>query len=1129
MSPDEMQLQASDPNYSVWVSASAGSGKTTVLTNRVLRLLLEGNAPGKIVCITYTKIAAAEMLARISKRLSRWMVCAEQELIADLTALCGEPPNQDYLRKARLLFLQLQEAEPGLQVQTIHSFCQSVLERFPLEASVTPGFTVLDDAMQKEILRECKSELYARIISEDDKLLLAASESLSYWGEIGTEKILDSIISERTLLERWLLQTDKHSLSELLQKIQNQDYDIAQCKSKLHSYIEQNRDAIDALCECLKAGTETDIKRGECVSYFLSNLNDNFAFDAVCKSLLDDKEFKPKSKLITKKLCENNPSSEIALNLLAENISVCLDELRTARAVIDSAVVSIIAHAFLTLYRQYKRERSLLDYDDLIQESLRLLSNEHVVPWVLFKLDDAINHLLLDEAQDTSPQQWHLVRIIIREIILSAGDGTRCRSFFIVGDKKQSIYSFQGADPHEYVAMQQELEELCKLYHYPFIVVPMNISFRSAPAVLNAVDVALSGDETLRGVLSDKKLHHIPFRDKAIGLVEMWPAAHSQKVKFPEWQLPDHMALPERGDAVLAQRITASIQHWLDTGRVLASSGHRIEPQDILILVRRRSGLMPILTRLLKDRGIPVSGIDRLILSDHLAVQDMLSLAAFLLNPEDDLSLCEILKSPLFGLDDAALIRICAGRGALSVWQRLQAEGDFKQVALRLQDWLAKADYYTPYQLFSHVLYLCDGKKSYDARMGNEAVEVLGIFLSTVLEYEDLHPAEASLQHLLEWMRGSRLEVKREMEEAGNVVRIMTVHGAKGLEAPIVILPDTSGLPNFKHIMFHVDDKGKLWFLRSLKNCPSFLRPACKKQRELAMQEYYRLLYVAMTRAKDELYIAGVKPSQQKIPEDSWYETIRTAFAGDAGTVELKWHEAYPMLPFEMEEDAILFQRSNSGEIMIAGYKEQPTAVREDRLPGFFAEPPSIEAVPVFQNPSRLYRTPPAGPSAGLNSETIRKAADRGNLIHRILELMPVEHASMRQRFVNHYLEAYVPQWSAESRKQVVEEIMELLRQPEISLLFGAQGMTEVPVVGALPDGKRFSAQIDRLYIGEREILLVDFKTGVVPEKKDIPQAYRVQMETYSNLMRPIYPDKTVKCMLVYTAGPTIFELENTV
>lgn len=1068
----EKSLSTLEPGRSVFVAANAGSGKTSLLTERVLALLLSGVRPGKILCLTFTNGAAAEMKTRISKALGAWVMMEEAALRTELEKLVPHVTG-DMLALARSLFAQVLDAQVGLRLQTIHGFCQSLLARFPLEAGVGTHLSVIDDTTQNALLKEARMQLFARAQTaggEEKKLLYDLVQRL---GEHNLKELLDEMVKQKKKLVRFIeaqnglpfairhlyraLGVAEHASFETLKQ------DHLKCDAPHMGRLEK-------IVEILMAGGKTDIKTASALRQWIGGTHDEQAALAYADYLLVDGRARDRRSFFGKKSLP--PEEELLLLAEQDHMAQFFAAYSALRDAAFTESLLSIGVRLVEIYDDLKNLHGYMDFDDQILAATRLLSQSRMSQWVMFKLDGGIDHVLVDEAQDTSPEQWEIVRALTDEFFSGKGREGKERSLFVVGDEKQSIFRFQGADPAGLATNRAYFLSRLGDAAMPSENVALIHSWRSAPEILTLVDKVFEGPARAGLTADGDAIQHQPKRDSAKGYVELWPVTQRDEVR--DWG----------ADAVLAHQLADAIGDYVKRG---------LRPGDIMVLVRRRKRFVHQLARALKRRNIPVAGVDRMNLLENIAVRDLLAFAQVLLFPEDELTLAALLKSPLFNVDEEALFELCHGREG-SLWQRL-AEEESAAYAL-LSEFRAKVDYVSPFELFAELLDARGYRRAITGRMGGEYDEVLDIFLEQALEYEQ--GATPSMQGFLAWIFGSESEIKRDMEHAGGLVRIMTVHGAKGMQARLVIVADTTGLPTQKERMqWH---GGAPLAATSSDSAGMAFKTAKEQEKALAQEEYRRLLYVALTRPEDMLIVCGAAyRSKTMVQEGSWYDLVAGAFA-EIGT------------------------RQADGRITLgAPHIAAAAAVQNQDARAF----PMLGVAPPEQDPprplapSQIVAAEPAAPSpvAGAHIQ-------KGVAIHRMLQYLPAISQDKREAVALSLAASAAPMLAAAEHAQLVSQVLAILDAPEYAPLFGEGSLPEVPISGMVGwRGRkvRVLGQVDRLYVTPGEVCIIDFKSGMrPPEAGKLPAAYLHQMALYAAVLKEIYPGRAVRAGLLWTAVPRL-------
>jgi ATP-dependent helicase/nuclease subunit A len=1136
LDPNVKQRHASDPLASVWVGASAGTGKTKVLTDRVLRLMLAGTVPSRILCLTFTKAAAAEMSNRISNTLARWATVSDTQLEDRLFDLTGERPDLEMRTRARRLFAQVVDCPGGMKIQTIHGFCQSLLRRFPLEADLAPQFDVMDERTADELLATARDMVLRHARQMPDSRLGQAVSRLTRdipQDEFGD--LLKTLAAERGRIRRIL---DRQGGIDATIEAVYRHLDVPPGIDEADVIREACHDdsfdhpALRTACRALATGTDKDVERGIAIQTFLDAAETRVERFQAFASLFLTKDGEPRKILLTKKPATAFPAAATALTTEAARLCAILERIRSAGVAAATAALLGLTDALLMTFEGLKTERARLDYDDLILSALHLLTKPGVASWVLFKLDGGLDHILIDEAQDTNPEQWQVVAALAEEFFSGLGARDTVRTLFAVGDEKQSIYSFQRADPAEFARMRGHFQQRVETAEGHWRKIDLEISFRSTAAVLQAVDAVFEQDVARDGVSIDIRtsIRHIPFRRGHAGLVELWPPVCPEQAEDPPaWTPPLARERADSPSARLAAVIADTIRDWLASDEMLPARGRPVRPGDIMVLVRRRTGFVEELVRALKDRSVPVAGVDRMVLTRQLAVMDLMALGGFLLLPEDDLTLATVLKSPLISLTEEQLFDLAQGRRD-RLWPALVARAESDLLFRPARDWLrrllAETDFIRPFELFARVLSApcpadpVSGRRAILKRLGPEAQDPLDEFLAACLTFERSHAP--SLQAFLHWMEASQAEIKRELEQGGDRVRIMTVHGSKGLQAPIVFLPDSMGMPKQSpRILWPDDPDGVPLFAPRRGQEDSICATARSRADRRRDQEYRRLLYVALTRSEDRLYICGWQ-GKQTPHDECWYRLAEQALH-DIGE------------PHEFDFTALCPQDGWTGKgWRLRGTQIVPAKddyITETILGGSAELPPWARAdAPVEPAPSR-----PLTPSRPDEAEPAVRSPlgsddgarfKRGTLVHTLLQTLPDLSPDQRPAACRRFLARPAHNLTPEAQEAIAAETLAVLDDPNFAPLFGPGSRAEVPVVGVVAD-RVLSGQIDRLLITDDAIWIVDYKTNRPPPKveADVSRVYLQQMAAYRAALADIYPGRPIRGFLLWTDGPRLMEL----
>ena len=1081
----EAQVQASDPSGSVWLSANAGSGKTKVLTDRVARLLLRGVAPQHILCLTYTKAAATEMQNRLFKRLGEWAMAPHNDLLKNLTELgVDDPQDADLIARARRLFARAIETPGGLKIQTIHSFCASLLRRFPIEAGVSPGFQEMDERvaklLQQDILEEialgpeCSTlDRVARLMSGEDLTKLTA--------ELATHRAhFDPPAGWSQICEAFDIPPDLDEV-EIINSVITPD----------------TPDLLTVLLTALRNGSKQDQGAAAKLAGFrvdapdLSILESVFLFGAKTKAPYAAKVGNFPTKDTQAKLADSLDD----INDLMQRV----EDARPGRLALAAARKTKALHdfagVFLSAYEAHKSKRGWLDFDDLILAARRLLTNPAVAQWVLFRLDGGIDHILVDEAQDTSPVQWDVIERLAQEF--TAGEGARVgveRTIFVVGDKKQSIYSFQGADPDGFDRMRDLFRTRMEQAQLPMSVLSLRYSFRSAVPVMRLVDdTFVNRPDHGLGEVPD----HIAFKDTMPGRVDLWP--NVEKVDAPdptEWFNPVDLLSEDHHNVRLARRIAQEISRMIGTATIPDEDKNhqpymrKVRAGDFLILVQRRSDLFHEIISACKDENLDIAGADRLRVGAELAVKDITAVLSFLSTPEDDLSLACALRSPLFSWSEGELHALAQPRPPKSyLWEALRKH---PCPALDiLNDLRNQTDFLRPYDLIERILTRHDGRRNFTARLGPEAEDGINALLTLALQYESTDIP--SLTGFLMWLASDEVSIKRQMDSGQDQIRVMTVHGSKGLEAPIVILPDTA--PRRASPLQEPDvllGDIPMWKTKS-DQMPETLLSAKQSAQAKRDNEKDRLLYVAMTRAEKWLIIASA--GEEK--DTSWYAEVAQGMA-HAGAAD---HD------FGFAEGGQGLRLEHGDWSKAPQEPEGSDAPKSVKLPEWAKNP--VAAPPVTLpalSPSKLGGEKSL---AGPEGQDEVAAMAYGTEVHLLLEHLP-----------NHPPERWAAiAGSLSTSAEALAEATQVLTNPELSMVFAPDTLAEVSLTADIKGLGQMFGTIDRLIITDEIVTAIDFKTNRnLPDKHfQTPEGILRQLGAYVEMLEQIYPNHRIGASIVWT------------
>ncbi|MGO9740293.1 MAG: double-strand break repair helicase AddA [Roseiarcus sp.] len=1092
------QTRASNPKASAWVSANAGSGKTHVLTLRVLRLLIEGVDPARILCLTFTKAAAANMAARVFKTLAKW-TALDDDALAQALAEIGAKPEPQTLARGRKLFARTIETPGGLKIQTIHAFCERLLHQFPFEANVPAGFRVLEEREADDLMREAR----ARAFTDAEPELAAAIERIAAKAGAGG---FDALIAETLKKRADIAAYGGHeAYRERLRA--RLGLKPGETEAELERAMREDGGGPGRWrqwAKALNAGVKTDKERATLLEGAAHMGADPRAQLAVYLDAFFTQKGPPRKILLTKGVAEKFRDFGDQLYDEQARLERLREKLRDAEALARSVDLMRVAETTMGEYARLENARGWLDFDDLVERALALIAKADAA-WVLYKLDKGIEHILIDEAQDTSRVQWQILERLSEEMLAGRGRTSRPRTLFAVGDEKQSIFSFQGAAPAMFETMRREFARRHAAAELPFERVSLHLSFRSSPWILKAVDRVFSLEQAWRGVSAgeDKAPPHGAFHANLPGLVEIWAPIQPDPEPEPEdWRMPLDAASRSEPATVLAERIAGVIADWLSPTSLERVVGkdktpRRIRAGDILVLVRSRGRFYEAMTRALRRRRIAFAGADRLKLRDHIAVNDLVSAGRAALCRDDDLALAEVLKSPLIGLCDDDLLEF-APRRAGSLAEALEASR-FRAAAAAIGLWRERARKLAPFDFYARLLGADGGRRALIGRLGPEAADAIDEFLALAFRFE--RNESPSLAAFLDAVANDETALKRDMEAEAAEVRVMTVHAAKGLEAPIVFLPDTASAPTGRHDPKWLEIEPAtpqrpalaLWAAKREEDSPA-LGAAREAAARAEAGEHRRLLYVAMTRAAERLVVAAHEGASGR-KQDCWYDLIRAGL-----------EDALAPHPAPWPADTVW----RFG----AGPPSPPTAETAAAAP--VAAPPAWLGLAAAEEtahaptaPSRVAATPGSTPER-------RRRQEAGRLAHALLQLLPDLAPAARAEAAARYLAAHGAGLDAPTRESLAERALRLLADPDLAPLFGPNSRAEVAISGSLPqpgEPLAFSGRVDRLAVGAEAIDVVDFKSGSASGAAR--RAHVAQLALYRAALAEIYR-RPVRAWLVW-------------
>lgn len=1110
---------ASNPLCNVWISASAGSGKTKLLTDRVLRLLLSGVAPSKILCLTYTKAAASEMMQRINAELSKWAILDQTNLKERIRLLTGSIPNQTQIKFARTLLIMVIDAAQPMKIQTIHSFCQSIIAKFPIESGINLETKIIDDYQRQILLEQAKLSL----LKNHDSNLSQGSK---------LDPLLNNIheFSFHSLVEN--ANSYRHKLANVFQENNIASYVYE--KLSVDRNLSTDKILDDFFCSyelvisrhknlinlCLLENQERFLLNLLEISDSESNEKQNLFWQIY--NIFYTLNNSPRKKLLDAEIIKNYNLEDFISEI--RNFVANYLELRNSYKIAENTSSFIYLASLVNYYYEdLKQENAFLDYDDLINITLKLLNSNELLQWVMFKLDNKIEHVLLDESQDISLEQWKIVTALTNNFFCELGAEGKPRTIFSVGDQKQSIFSFQGADPKLFNSIKDQYHEYINNFDAKLYTITLNKSFRSGIAILQAVDSTFNSllQKNPYAFIGDIN-QHIAHKKELYSRVELWPAVLHKSNKLREnydWQINADRIEVYDPAKILAKVLANEIKAWLDNSTSM-------QPGDILILIRKRDKFTEYLVRSLKYNNIPVSGLDRIKLSKNIVVKDLIAFGSFILLPYDDYNLGVLLKSPIINLSEDQLFKL-SQRSGLSLWQNLKelALNDKKLFSIYsfLKEFLCRNDLQI-YNLYNNLLDVKKIRQNIVARFGAQINEVLDEFLNICLEYEQTETM--SLQHFISWFTLSDIEVKREIDNQANLVRIMTVHASKGLQAKVVILADTLSIPGSTKQVIWSDDFNLPLYNGNSQNNNQLYNDTRLSLEEKSLQEYYRLLYVAMTRAQERLIICGWSV-HANINDKSWYGVIKSGLENIGHAEVCNSLGGYKIIK-ENQIDSSYYFYSNSLEKIIVGdeliditeSKLEEVINLENILPDFILEKPSCLQTKKFLSASNSISNEFIHSPVSKNSYT-----SLGTLIHKILE---IGIGSNDESVISNLVETYNKYYDLAIDEKIANNLQNLINKLHFSFKSDYKIFTEVSLAVEY-NKSNLIGTIDLLILGEKDGVVIDYKTSLFNKFEDIPVQYITQLAVYRYLVSVLHPNKKIKCFIVSSINGEFFEIAESI
>ena len=1040
---NKLQIQASNPTSSIWVSASAGTGKTKILTDRVLRLLLSKASPHKILCITFTNAAAAEMKERINNMIFHWSEMNHEQLELSIKNIQGRSPTEKEIKIAKNLYEQHLCLENNINIQTIHSFCQKTLQQFPLEADISPRFQVIDETKEQMILSEVQN-----IINNKAELQIINEYLATNFHQLIIDEIFQEIIQNKSKI----LKDKTHTENKISDAIEA----IKKLQAPREMYFAEFLSNLD-----LRAALGQGFQIQDLYKLFLTNTGEI------------------RKRLTVNAIAKKDPDLHLELKNLQERFYQKDQEFRSLQISCFSTLISLLSQELIKEYNSIKKRKALLDYDDLIDKTSNLLCDSQVREWVLYKLDGLIDHLLVDEAQDTSPNQWGIINALIEEFYCGDGKGAENnRTVFVVGDAKQSIFSFQGADVNIFAQTNINLAE--KMYHAkkPFHNVNLDTSYRSTSAILDVVYTLFKNQQNIDSKIFPMPLHEIKaYRNITPGLVEVWPLSTSHNNIENFWPVKNIQQKSISAKLTLAKEIAKYVKDLIDSKKTLPSTGMPVRNDDIMILFRKRDQFTDEVIKALQQNDVSVSGLDRIILKENISVQDLLSVARFVLNPYDDLNLGSLLKSPIILLNEEELYDIATKRESSSIWEFIEKNrNNYANIYDKLNYFQKVYKTTNAANFFYYITEIMGYRKSLSEYNGQATDDAINELLYACNNY--CKNIDDSLQNFIFWIDNNDASIKRESLKL-NQVRIMTLHGAKGLQAPIVILCDTTTLPKLKERFFW-SDKGDFVVSTSTNIANNYLKKIKSQAQEASYSEYLRLLYVGMTRAEDRLIVCGYQEGKS-VPENCWYQLVKNTL-------------------YKMENNVTLDEKITYGQI----HNETKRAAIEkmnDKELEFFNVRHTLNKLPDLKKDKKSLGNKYLNP---MNNTT---PMEYGRIFHKILEdsILAKDLSKMN-------CHPLIKSLCLPNQQRIVNSIGAIQSNKQLIQLLSSGCLVETSVGRINENNNVDLGRIDLIIEDGDNIIIIDYKSDLTPpnDPSETPVSYLKQLENYRLICSSIYPDKNI-------------------
>lgn len=1148
----ENQKNALNIDNSIWVSASAGSGKTTILVKRLLKLLLNNIDLSKIVCITYTKTGANEMKTRIYKELSKWVILNDDDLKRNLSEFYLSYSDTDLLLKARTLFARVIDNIDELKILTIHSFCQQILKKFPLEAGILPNFEIMENS--KELINDCTNKFLKNIdkypdFSDKIRNIIKYKNEEQFYSLINAvlakQQDLNLILSFNydfkndlyKLFGLYKNDTEKNFLNEFINNLGF--VDVNYFKNHIYENLtDKQREHFNVLLEW--NNYDDDYKNDNYENYLAVFLTKEF----------DKRKFGNEFKKISS-------INEECVSTIIQEQDRCYDfyqnitKIKTINITISILEISL---KILEVYQNEKQQRGILDYDDLIIYTLKLLTNTEYSAWINYKLDSGIEHILLDEAQDTSKIQWGIIQQLTEEFFSGKGVNEKNRSIFVVGDEKQSIFKFQGASPNmfseQYNFYKYTIENCNKFINK----IDLEYSFRSLPAILKFTDTVFQQIENATRIskLTNIIKHNcLRSSEENQGLIEVWPLIEPAKKTETAWQISFENDNEIKTKEQLALNIALKIREIITKNKVITvkNKEKNVDFKDIIILLKNRDEiLLSYLIRKLNEFNIPNSGFDKTTLLENIIVKDFLSILEFVVFPQDDFILASLFKSPILNMEEEELFFLCRYKiennyanlfeslkefcnnydnKTLKFISFLQQNtfqnfkfniDNYKQILLILNDFILKSKDLIISEFIYYIINNFDIKIRFLERFSNNFLEIFKQFMNYIKNFESNNTI--TIFNFLQNIKENNLEIKKDLDHSINQVRIMTVHASKGLEAPIVFVINSSYNTISEDLIWNEDDFDYKLPIFTKFSKTDIYQSIKENIKENNYAEYLRLFYVAITRAENELYICGCKNLKEKTESEAkddgkktWYDLAYLAIKTIGYQKKFEFDDTTEKYIYGDEKQK--YYKIDNNEVITQNIDNN--ILNNIKKLNFIQKENKQDEE--FQFLKHLDRDN--------NILSINIAITRGNAVHKLLEILPLTKKEERDEIADIYLNNSFFTLSKQDRITIKQKVFQILDHPDYQEFFDENSKSEVNIMGQLGD-KNVPKRIDRLVVKKDEVIIIDYKNTIncYQTKEQLPREFITQLKVYKDLISKIYKNRKITCYILLTSHIKLIKVE---